>query len=165
LPERPGWYRDPYGSEMQRWFDGTRRTTHPVSGSDADPDRAVEQNWSVYSPEQLRRLEWEEQYPHVRGEARNAVLHPERVPGYWQRQQYRDPGVYLDRRFRWWRPVTTLVTVLGLAALSVTVVVQTVRVPAYRPMWVVVSSFLFVATPFTVIRGWRRWPGRREAIP
>jgi hypothetical protein len=61
LPGRPGWYRDPYGSDLQRWFDGTRWTTHAVSGFETDPDRAVEQHWSMYSPEELRRLEWEEQ--------------------------------------------------------------------------------------------------------
>jgi hypothetical protein len=82
------------------------------------------------------------------------------VPGYWERQQYRDPGTYLDRRFRWWGPVTTVVTALGLTVLTVTVTVRTVRTPDYRPMWIVISSFLFVATVGTGIRARRRRPRR-----
>jgi hypothetical protein len=84
LPERPGWYPDPYDASKKRWFDGSRWTMHAVPMWETDPDRVVQQNWVADPPETLRHEEWEDQFPSWDSViTRTSEPRYDRPRGYW----------------------------------------------------------------------------------
>jgi hypothetical protein len=63
LPERPGWYPDPYTADLVRWFDGSKWTIHAVPSTEAHPDQVAERNADPRTPEERREEEWKDQFP------------------------------------------------------------------------------------------------------
>jgi hypothetical protein len=63
LPDRAGWFPDPYKAGQVRWFDGSTWTTHAVSPDEAHPDDIVERDFDPRTPEEMRTGEWKDQFP------------------------------------------------------------------------------------------------------
>jgi hypothetical protein len=63
LPDRPGWYPDPYAAGSVRWFDGTVWTTHAVRSSEEHPDQVVQSHHDGRSQDEWRTEEWRQQFP------------------------------------------------------------------------------------------------------
>jgi hypothetical protein len=63
LPDRPGWYPDPYAAGSVRWFDGSMWTTHAVRSSEQHPDQVVQSHHDDTSPDERRTQEWRQQFP------------------------------------------------------------------------------------------------------
>jgi Protein of unknown function (DUF2510) len=108
LPERPGWYADPYDANKRRWFDGSRWTMHAVPMWEPDPDRVVQQNWVADDPEKLRREEWEDQFsPLDRAITRTSEPRYDRPRGYW---------AVAEQTRRYWtaRPQQTIYSALSI---------------------------------------------------
>ena len=50
LPDRPGWYPDPYADSSLRWFDGSRWTSHAVAATALQPDQADQRAGRTIGP-------------------------------------------------------------------------------------------------------------------
>jgi hypothetical protein len=151
LPERPGWYPDPYDSSRQRWFDGSRWTLHAVDEL-SDPDAMVQSNWSMSSPEELRRQEWEEQFPPW-----DAVTN--RTSEYrWDRGRRWMESVRPARRSPWLIALQAVLVTLG----SVGLVLHAVTASGDQQAWAVGALLLAVGAGFVVAKNYLR---RRRTPP
>jgi hypothetical protein len=63
LPDRPGWYRDPYAAGCVRWFDGSMWTTHAVRSTEQHPDHFVQRHHDERSSVDMRTDESKGQFP------------------------------------------------------------------------------------------------------
>jgi hypothetical protein len=148
LPEDPGWYPDPYDRDRQRWFDGTKWTLHAVADWEADPDRVVDRNWHADSPEQLRRQEWEAQFP-----AKGTISFQTALPRF-----DRKSGLFVNRPHPWAETFLSLFTLIVFGVIAIATAVKAGTGPQYWGIWAALSALSLGLTIVTAIRTIRGWP-------
>ena len=157
LPEKSGWYPDPYGSDLQRWFDGSKWTTHAVEEWETDPDRAVDRNWAMDSPEQLRRQEWETQFP-----PKGTISFGTRLPHY-----DRKSGLYVNdigSRHPWAEAILSLCCVVGFGAFTIMAAIQA-GTAQYGAVWAVFAGVVLIPSTIAAVHTIRVWPRHQRISP
>jgi hypothetical protein len=153
LPTDPGWYPDPYDGNQQRWFDGSRWTLHAVADWEWDPDQVVDRNWAADSPEQLRRQEWDAQFP-----AKGTISYQSALPLF-----DRKSGLFVHRQRPWLNAIGLLFALAISGVITIAAAVHTATGPQYWGAWVAITTFLIGYSIVVALWTIRKWPRPRRS--